>query len=267
VSARALAWAWEQDVPASEKLLLVALADECRQDGVVLELPQADLAAKTGAALRTVGANLGKLAERGLIARAPQFEGRLRVADRIELVMDAIREHADLAGGGSGVPLRSSPSSQKEDGEGCRAAQDSPVAGIDAPAEMHADARDLLGAKRKVDGRIVTPEEMAKALAAVAEFNRQADSDFGLGANLRAVVMRIRERPSMDAEKHVRLVQSAFRLKWWERSGRGRRPTPAVVYGNERVFEQVVQDAVDEAKGRPLDEQPQAKAKRFTRED
>lgn len=121
----------------------------------------------------------------------------------------------------------------------------------DVPAEFVEDGVELLRRKTKVDGRIVTPPEMARAAAALAEFNRQADSGLGLGPNLRNVVMRIRERPSWDAAKHVRLVQSAFRIKWWERQGRrrGGRLTPAVIYGNERVFEAVSEDAKDEAKG------------------
>lgn len=141
-----------------------------------------------------------------------------------------------------------------------------PLADVDAPEEMLIDARELLRRKTRVDGRQVTPEEMGCAVAALAEFNRQAGSQFGVGAHLRAVVMRVRERPSMDAAKHVRLVQSAWRRKWWERNGRGRRATPAVVYGNERVFEAVVQDAVDEAAGRPPEE-GEAVRRRFTRED
>lgn len=92
------------------------------------------------------------------------------------------------------------------------------------------------------------------AAASLAEFNRQAGTDFGLGANHGSIVMRIRERPSWDAPRHIRLVQSAFRFRWWERQGSSRRPTPAVIWGNERCFEQVVQDAVEEARGERTDE-------------
>lgn len=270
MSARATAWAWEQDVPASEKLLLVALADECRQDGVVLHLVQADLAAKVGAGERTVRTNLGKLVERGMVLRAPQFEGRQRTADRIELAIDPVEEPADLAASGEDgrAPL---PSTTTKDGEGGGSARpDSPGAALAAVAEfvpvtMLDDAAELLRQKRKVDGRLVTPEEMARAAAAVAAVNRVSGSEFALGGHFRAIVMRVRDHPSWDAAKHVRLVESAWRLKWWERNGRGRRPTPAVVYGNERVFEQVVQDAVQEKRGETPDG-PKPR-KRFTRDD
>lgn len=116
------------------------------------------------------------------------------------------------------------------------------------PAEMRSDAEALLKRKAKVDSRLVTPDEMRVAAAALAEFNRQAGSDYGLGANMRSIVMRIRDRPSAGADVHVRLVQSAWRVRWWERTGNGRKPSPNVIYG-EKSFENVWQDAVDEAKG------------------
>lgn len=120
---------------------------------------------------------------------------------------------------------------------------------LDVPAEMASDAAALLKRKVKVDGQQVKPAEMVIAAAALAQFNRELGSDYGLGANLRPLIMRIRERPSWDAAKHQRLVASAFRIRWWEKTGGRRRASPAVVYGNERVFEQVAQDAAAEARG------------------
>jgi len=135
--------------------------------------------------------------------------------------------------------------------------------GEGAAGDLVKDGYELLRRKTKVDGRLVTREEMAIVIDVIAEFNAQSGSGFGVGAHVKPIVGRIRERASMPADQHVRLVQSAWRIKWWERSGRGRRPTPAVIYGNAGVFEQVIQDAVDERAGRAA----QAPAKRFTRED
>lgn len=131
------------------------------------------------------------------------------------------------------------------------------------PASMLEDARALLISKRKVDGRLVTEPEMLVAAAALAEFNRQMDADFGLGAQLTAIVMRIRDRPSWDAAKHIRLVQSAWRIKWWTKNGSRRRAAPCVIWGNPRVFEQVAQDAKDEATGRALVEDNDLRHKVF----
>jgi hypothetical protein len=136
---------------------------------------------------------------------------------------------------------------------------------VPVPALMVQDAGEQLRRKVKVDGRLVTPREMSLVAVVMAEFNRQSGSDYGIGAHVKPIVGRIRERPSYDAGAHVRLVQSAWRLRWWERNGRGRRPTPAVIYGNAGVFEQVVQDAVDEKAGKAPDVGEQAM--RYTRED
>jgi len=125
------------------------------------------------------------------------------------------------------------------------------------PMQMREDAKELLRRKERVGGRQVTVIEMLTAANAIFAFNGQAGSSFGLAAHLTAVVERIRERPSWDVDVHERLIESAFRLQWWKRTGRrrGGRVTPAVVYGNSRVFEQVIMDAEDEKKGR---EQPAA---------
>lgn len=122
------------------------------------------------------------------------------------------------------------------------------------PTEVAGDAVMLLAQKRKVNGHLVTPEEMQIAAVCVAEFNALSGYSYGLGANITGVVMRIREYPSWPVEKHRRLVRSAFRFKWWERSGNTRRPTPNVIWGNERCFQNVVQDAVEEARGDKTDE-------------
>lgn len=298
MSAKATAWAWEQELPANEKILLLAYADQSRDDGAA-QVPQAEVVTMTGASVRTVRANVAKLEERELLRRHPRHEGGQRIADVVKLAVDGATDlPADFAGprppaGFSGRPLQgsddlpagfdptgeirrtqqsSSPSGGSSGGEGRRARQDSPVLrdllpeGFVVEGDLLGDAEDHLRRKVKVDGRQVTPEEMVKAVVAIGEVNAQSGSQFGVGAHLRAVVMRIRERPSYDADAHRRLVQSAWRLKWWERGGRGRRPTPAVVYGNERVFEQVVQDAVDEKNGRKPDDLP-ASGRRFTRED
>lgn len=122
------------------------------------------------------------------------------------------------------------------------------------PPEVAGDAVMLLAAKRKVNGHLVTPEEMQIAAVCIAEFNALSGYSYGLGANITGVVMRLREYPSWPVEKHRRLVRSAFRFKWWERNGNTRRPTPNVIWGNERCFQNVVQDAVEEARGDKTDE-------------
>jgi hypothetical protein len=121
----------------------------------------------------------------------------------------------------------------------------------DPRREVAADAMDLLAQKRKVNGRLVTPRELALAAAGLITFNRDFEfegvkgSDYGLGANLTEIVMRVRDRPSWDAATWVRLVESAWRLRWWEKRAGTRRPTPSVIW-SPKAFEQVVQDATAE---------------------
>lgn len=117
------------------------------------------------------------------------------------------------------------------------------------PDTMRTDGQTFLRQKRKVAGRLVTEAEMAIAAAALAEFNRQLESRFELGPHLAEIVGRVRDHPSWDTAAHVRLVQSAFRVRWWERRGDRRRPKPGVVWG-PRAFTNVVDDATREAEVR-----------------
>lgn len=129
------------------------------------------------------------------------------------------------------------------------------------PTEMQRDAVAHRARKAKVDGHVVTATEMVRAAAALAEFNAAQGADHGLGANLSRIVMRLRDRPSWDAAKLRRLVQSAWRIRWWESSSSKRRPTPAVLF-SPGSFEQCVQDAAAEAAGQPTE---QVKRRRFDR--
>lgn len=146
---------------------------------------------------------------------------------------------------------------------------DEPLA-VTAPREVTLDAIEGLGQTHKVGGKVVTPRELALAATAIAAFNRcfeydgKKGSDYGLLANLTQVVMRIRERPSWDAAAHVRLVESAWRLRWWERSASRRRPTPNVIW-SPKSFEQVVQDATAEKDAKDKGQKPTDGGRRFTR--
>lgn len=117
---------------------------------------------------------------------------------------------------------------------------------------MVADAEEFLRRKQKVGTHVVRPEEMSVAAVCMATFNQLAGTDQGLGPNLTRIVGRVREHPSWDHAKHVRLLHAAFEVRWWERNGQ-RRPgavTPAVIYGSSECFVNVANDAADLAAGR-----------------
>lgn len=139
------------------------------------------------------------------------------------------------------------------------------------PAEMvAADALILLGEKRKVAGKLVTPRELGLAAVCILLFNRDFEyqgkkgSDYGLGANLTEVVQRIRDRPNWDAPTWARLVESAWRIRWWENRAGGKRPTPAVIW-SPKSFEQVVQDASAEKKQQQDQQHAKPGGRHFTR--
>lgn len=146
----------------------------------------------------------------------------------------------------------------------------------EAHAEVIEDALIFLGRSEQAGrpSKVVTPHEMALAAAALATFNRcfvwkRPDGtlvegcDYGLGSHLTSIVLRIRERPTWDIPKHVRLVESAWRIRWWESNGPSeKRPHPNVIYG-EKSFTNVIQDATDEAAGQSPAEI--RKKRRYTR--
>lgn len=249
VSIEAVGWALGVPVGGNAKVMLLGLANHAHPDGSN-SFPSLDTLAVYGACDRsTARRNVRKLAEDGWIFE--DGEGP-RGTTKWQLAMPGVEGGGITPRGGSSsaaggvAPVPPEPSKEK-DGSSSSGTQEAIIEGVSP--EMQTDAAELLKRKVKVGGRIVSEAEMGKAAAALAEFNRQAGSEFGLGAHLTPLVGRIRERPSYDAEALVRLVQSAWRLKWWERNGKTRRATPAVVFGNAACFENVVQDAVDEKAG------------------
>ena len=136
---------------------------------------------------------------------------------------------------------------------------------VDPRTMVALDALELLGQKRKVDKKLVTTRELALATVCLITFNEEFEwegkkgTDYGLGANLTDIVMRIRDRPTWDADGWVRLVESAWRIRWWEKNSSSRRPTPSVIF-SPKSFEQVVQDAIAEK-----EKGTQQGGRRFTR--
>jgi hypothetical protein len=288
VSVRATLWAWEQEAQATALLVLLAVADEADDSGTYQTGSQASLMAKTGVSERAVRDNLTRLEGMpGVLRKHPRFEDGRRLPDVIKLGVDGSLEPparsagstrageppAESAGGKvpakghrQNVPGSSSSTGHERSAGRGSARRDLPLVNADVTDELARDAQGLLDQRTKVGSRIVTPEEMSIAVFALSEFNRHAGVEHGLSAALRGIVGRVRERPSYDAQAHVRLVQSAWRIKWWARNGNGRRPTPAVIYGNAEVFERVVQDATDEKNGRTPEQLGKATAKRFVRQ-
>lgn len=250
--------------------------------GGAVEAPRADVATEAGCTKKALDDYVPELEAAGVIAVERRADGHGGNLPNVWVVLD-LREGATQGSPGGRHPDAPShaddpvqTSSLLDGEEGCRGkgagkgegrrlvAGEFEFPGI-VPPDMAADANELLRRKTRVDGRQVTLDEVTKAACAVAAFNRESGSEFGLGAHLRSIVMRIRERPSYTFDAHVRLVESAWRLKWWEKRSNGRRrgrPTPAVIYGHAGVFENVVQDAVAEKKGEAVAPAPASQFER-----
>jgi hypothetical protein len=268
MSIEAVAWALSVPVGGNEKIMLLGLANHAHPDGSET-YPSLDTLATYGSCDRsTARRNVRKLCAAGLIVEDGKGP---RGTDKYRLQMGGgdsppVAERNGGTATSRGVaPVPPEPSIEPKEGSSS-SSQEALTFDDGVTPEMREDAAKLLKRKVKVGGHVVTPAEMAKAAAAVSAFNAAAGSDYGLGAHLTPVVGRIRERPSYDAPALVRLVQSAWRLKWWERNGRGgRRATPAVIFGNSACFENVVQDATDEKAGKSPAEVPPTGGGRFRR--
>lgn len=277
--------------------MLAVMANAANPYGIVMGVGAAELAERCGKTERGVGQMLANLRKSEQLVVLHQGGGRGRTniywinlpglpapsqTPNEDVLTQAPNPETNGdtpvpdAGNGKGPPISSKTTTSSRGGKAGKE-EDFLVALFGDPggvpedavdAETVADAIALLGQGKKVDGKVVTPAEMAIAAAAVGAFNRcfewngKLGADYGLGANLTSIVMRARDRPSWEACKHVRLVESAWRVRWWEQNGRSnRRPHPNVIYG-AKSFENVVQDAAYEAGG----ESPTAiKKRRYTR--
>lgn len=259
----------------AEWRMLAVLANEANAAGVISGVGMAEIAERVGKRENGAGQVKGRLIEKGWLVVLDSGGGRGRTATyQIQLpgLPKPPEENPSKAdqtppdGGGSDAPpsntrTTTTPSSSSRQGSFAEELRD-----LEIPAEMHADGEAFLREKKKVGSKIVTPAEMAIAAAALATFNRDFEwedrqgSEFGLGSALTSIVMRVREHPTWDAAKHIRLVESAWRFRWWERTEKKRRPTPNVIWG-VKAFPEVVQDAKEEAAGKKKPE------RHYTRRD
>lgn len=258
-------WAIHRDdLSPSKKLILAALCDESNNGGWV-RLEKDDLVRTTGLGRATVYRLLKELREEAYLVEGKDREGffiQLGVevvgGEGVSLFDPASRSEITKSRGETEPPEKGAPSEAVEPKEvqsvnqSARARQTEfaeDLRDAEVPDQLLADGKALLREGRKVDGKIVTGREMAVAVAGLAEFNRQLERDFGVGANLTSIVMRARDRPSWAPADHVRLVALACEDPWWERKNKNRRPTPNVIWG-DRSFENVVQDAADRKAGK-----------------
>jgi len=94
VCVRLLTWAFEQDLPCTEKFLLVALADMADENGKCWP-SQASLAKRCGMSRETVNRQIGALLAAGLLTVEQRGSGFGKQANRYTFMCDA-RSHMDV---------------------------------------------------------------------------------------------------------------------------------------------------------------------------
>lgn len=263
MSIACLSWVMKNsEAQLGARLVLFVLAEHAYDDGTDAYPSVDTLSRKTRLSRRSVQAALRKLEADSMIAN--QGKGPAGTT-RWAVLMDP-------EDGGADSSPPQNPRGEDDDGggrsprpPGGEAASPEPSFNHPEPSKttppparvrwegateaMQSDGEVFLGRKRKVAGRVVTEREMALAAAALSEFNRQLESRFELGPWLALIVARVRDHPSWDADAHMRLVRSAFRIKWWTRRGRQQRAKPPVIW-SEGSFPNVVDDATREAEVR-----------------
>jgi hypothetical protein len=267
----------------AEWQMLMLLANEANAQGVVVGVSMADLARRMGKSERGAAGVKGRLKAAGTLVVLEEGGGRGRQAvywlklpglagpetpqNPVETPQPGTPKNPETPQSAAPIPDDRSISSKTTTGSSSSKGgkeeaflislfgQPGGVAEDAVDRDTVADALALLGQGKKVGGKLVTPVEMAIAAGSIAAVNRcfewkgKTGSDYGLGANLTSIVERARDRPSWDAANLVRLVESAWRVRGWERNGCGdRRPHPNVIWGG-KSFDNVVQDAKDEAAG------------------
>lgn len=256
----------------AEWRMLILMADAANPRGVISGVSLAELGERMGRKEKGASAVKGRLVQSGQLEELQKGGGRGRSAVYwIKLPgLDGPEENPPSgkpdslpgnppAGEGNGAGASNTGEKKASSSSDAGAVFRQELRDADVPDEMVADGLEFLTRKRKVNSQIVTPAEMAIAAAALAAYNREFEwegrkgSEVGLGSALTPIVMRIREHPSWDAAKHVRLVESAWRFRWWEQGGRKRRPTPNVIW-SEKSFPEVVQDAKEEHEGKKKSE-------------
>jgi hypothetical protein len=94
MSAYLMGRAFYTDLPAHLRFLLVALCDHAHDDGTSIKVGQSRLARKTGAAERTVRANLAELRSLGYIERLKRQSSA--GVDQYRIVLSMLPTHKDI---------------------------------------------------------------------------------------------------------------------------------------------------------------------------
>jgi hypothetical protein len=92
------------------------------------------------------------------------------------------------------------------------------------------------GRARRVGGKSISAEEWKFACLVLDLVNAITGSHFASDDWRSTIVLRVRERPELTLDDHQEMIAWQYGQEWW-RKGRDGRFTPALVYGNARIFD------------------------------
>jgi hypothetical protein len=228
VSVRAMAWAWEQDLPEGDKLLLMALADHADDEGFCWP-GQESLGRKIGRSERTVRERLKRLETKGFLSRRPRYNGSgHRSSDMIQLHLAKTDYRQSL------------PAAEVTGGK---------LSSGEPPVVVSVGIGDNQGKKEAsiqsgnstggppsvaVDKLKVNEQEWKMATEIIAAFNKATGCKFSLigtrgrpTEHLKRILGRVREHPEVDLAQHLEVVRKTCENPWWE----GRPGSVGVIYG------------------------------------
>ena len=231
MSYQLMGWAAEQQTGSiTRKAVLMALANAANHHTGRCYPSVAKLCEETEGKPTAVKDALAALAEQGLIKRTRRRrrDGSLGT---YEYTFPHVEEAADLEPGDG--PLETADGSGLEPGDGSLNQED---LNQEATANAVAERDDLLSRPASVDRKATTAKERDDARAILRLWNDHAEQRLSNPDWFKTIIMRIREHPELSVQEHGEIIQRALADPWWKG-----KPSPAVLYGNGRVFEQALQ--------------------------
>lgn len=259
MSLDATKWAWTQiadrELAAGESLVLLRVADHASRqaDGRFTCWPGVEeLAENTGRNEKSVRRALSSLEAAGLLSRErrPAATGRGRAWDLIVLPIEAKTKRTES-------PVEEPDQADKMSGRSaCSSGQCEPSKrtkqdvqpDIPDPAIDGRTGSEPLGTVAAAPGSPpATEQEQVLVRRLVQAFNARAATTYSPTAYGEQVLACVRAHPELSEEDHLQLVPAAFRVSWWK----PREPSPAVIWGNLRLFDRTLHESRRQDSGQP----------------
>lgn len=216
MSGAVVGWAFKQKLTSTQKLVLVAIADNAQDDGKAWP-GKHTIIKKTGLGKSSVYRSLDELEEAGLLRRGEDDR-------KVECFWLSVPRWEESSHSGTTIPTVGKPL-------------------MEEPSVKRKRTKKAVHEKKKgteqrtVDRKRVTEAELDLAAAVVSQFNSSAGTALSVDAHLTPIVMRIRERPDYTERQHRAIIEAVFAGEhWWTGP-----PTPRVIYGNAGQFEQSIE--------------------------